>query len=346
MPSTITTPTTTPSAETTRSFLQMTTGYWVTQALYVAAKLGIADLLKNGPQPITALAATLEAHEDFLYRVLRTLCSVGVFEETGEKTFQLSPMAQLLRSDVPQSFRHTVIMLGEEHYMAWGHLKNSVLSGKLPFESVYGMPVFEYFEKHPEAGETFNRAMTEFSANINSAIGGVYDFSPFKTVVDIGGGHGRLLAGILQNNPHLRGILFDLPHVLAGAPAFLEQAGVAERCDLQSGDFFQSVAAGGDVYVLSHIIHDWSDELATRILISVHHALNENGRVLVVEDIVEPGNTPCMAKFMDLNMLVMTPGGRERTEAEYRNLFATAGFTLSRIIPTPSGISVVEGIKH
>ncbi len=325
---------------------KMMTGYWLTQALYTATKLGIPDLLTQGEQSIEALVKSTGAHEDFLYRVLRALSSNGIFEELEGRRFRLTPLATALRSDVPDSMRSRIIMMGEEHYVAWGKLYHSVKTGELPFHSAFGMGVFEYFEKHPEASETFNDAMTGYSQKIQAAVIAGYDFTDVKTLVDVGGGHGMLLSGVLKANPHLNGILFDLSHVAAGAAPMFEEAEVSDRVDIRSGDFFQEVPAGGDAYIMSHIIHDWSDELSTRILQNIHRAMAVGGRLLLVEFVVEPGNASPMAKMMDLNMLVMTPGGRERTEAEFRRLFDSSGFELTRLIPISEAHWVIEGKKR
>jgi cyclopropane fatty-acyl-phospholipid synthase-like methyltransferase len=328
-----------------QSMMQMITGYWVSSSIYTVAKLGIADILTAGPLGVDKIARKTRTNEDFLYRLLRALSSIGIFEELDGKTFQLTDMAQLLRSDVPNSMRAIAIMMGEEHYQAWGRLKESVETGKLPFEMVYGMGVFEYFEKNPEVGETFNDAMTNLTRTMHSAIISYYDFSPFRKIVDVGGGHGTLLSMILKEYPQLSGVLFDLPHVASGAAPTMQASGVADRCQIVSGDFFQAVTPGGDAYVMSHIIHDWSDKAALAILRNVHQAMNDDGRLLVVECVIEPSNTSSLGKFMDLNMLVMTPGGRERTEEEFRTLLDAAGFTLNRVIPTNCEHCIIEGLK-
>ncbi len=326
--------------------MQMISGYWISQAIYTAAKLQIADLLENGPLPIDQLAARAQANEDYLYRVLRALASVGIFEEIPNRTFQLTAKADLLRSQHPQSFKPMALLMGEEHYHAWGRLADGVKTGTQPFQAMYGMGVFEYFQQHPEVSEVFNGAMTAMVKNIHSAVIDHYDFSGINTLVDIGGGHGQLLALILNKYPHLKGILFDLPHVAQGAVEPLKAAGLADRCTIESGDFFQAVAPGGDAYIMGHIIHDWDDERSLTILRNIHKVIADNGKVLLVESVVPEGNKPGMAKFMDLNMLVMT-GGRERTEEEYRALFAQAGFKLTRVISGPhSEHAIVEAVKQ
>lgn len=329
-----------------QTLLQMISGYWVSQTIYAASKLGIPDLLSEGPRPIEFLAQSTQSNPDFLYRVLRALCSVGIFEELPGKTFQLTELGRPLQSDAPDSVRAISIMTGEEHYFAWGHLKQSLLTGQLPFEIAYGTGVFDYFKSHPEAGEAFNAAMTSMVKNVHAAAIPSYDFAAIKRLVDVGGGHGLLLSLILQRYPNMSGILFDLPHVASGATLHLREAQVEDRCEIACGNFFESVPSGADAYLLSHIIHDWNDESATLILRNVREAMNAESKLLLVEYLIKPGNASSMAKYMDLNMLVMTPGGRERTEAEYKALLDAAGLTLTRVIPTPSEHFIIEAIKQ
>jgi hypothetical protein len=328
-----------------QAITQMMMGYFVSQSLYTVTKLGIPDLLANGPENVTELAQKSGSYEDYLYRILRMLAKTGVFKQLPDRTFQLTDMGHLLRSDVSNSMRPMILMTGSEHYQAWGALFDCVKTGKRPFETVYGMNVFEYFEKHPEAGELFNDAMSSLVRNSHSAVIEHYDFSPFNTLVDIGGGHGLLLSMILTRYPNLKGILFDLPHVVKGATDTFEQAGITDRCEIQSGDFFKAVAAGGDVYIMSHIIHDWNDEACITLLKNTHQAMTDNGKLLLVETVIQGENAPIAGEMMDLNMLVMTPGGRERTEEEYRTLLEKAGFRLERIIPTDCNHSIIESVK-
>lgn len=326
------------------AMMQMITGYWVSISIYVVAKLKIADLLQTGqPIAVADLARQAQVNEDYLYRIMRALAGVGIFKESEGKRFTQTALSELLRSDVRGSMHGIAVMMGEEHYQAWGHLLESVRTGNRPFEAVYGMPVFEYFEKNPQAGEIFNSAMTGFAASMHSAIVATYDFSAFKTLVDVGGGHGMLLSTILEKTPGLRGVLFDLPHVVQGAciPESLNS-----RVEIVSGDFFKSIYAGADAYILSTVIHDWADDLAITILKNIHAAMPDHAMLLLSENVVEPDNQPSPAKFLDINMLVMTEGGRERSSEEFRALFQKAGFELKRIIPTPSGVCVLEGVKR
>jgi hypothetical protein len=330
------------------TLLQMATGYWTSQCLYVAAALRIADALHAGPKAIDVLARETKSNEDYLYRVMRAACSVGVFEEKDGRTFAQTPLSNALRSDNAHSALSMVEMMGrEEHFKAWGHLLESVQKGDRPFEAVFGMPVFEYFAKHPEAGEVFNKAMTCFATSMHRTVIGCYDFSRFKTLVDVGGGHGALLRGILESNPGLNGVLFDLPHVVQGMPPSetLPEA-LQSRFKAVGGDFFQSIHPGADAYILSTVIHDWSDELSIQILKNIHAAMAEKGTLLLVENVIDPDNRPHFGKFLDLNMLVMTEGGRERSREEFKTLYEAAGFELSQVIPLPSGLCIIEGIKQ
>jgi O-methyltransferase domain/Dimerisation domain len=324
---------------------QLIAGYWHTQCVYVAAKLGIADLLKDGPVSSDDLAKKTKTHPPALYRLLRGLASLGVFAEEGERRFALTPAAALLRDDIPGSQRAMAIMMGEEHYKSWGELVSSVQTGKPAFEMIFGKPVFEFLSERPEQAAIFDRAMVGVHGRETSAVLDAYDFSAFSSIADIGGGNGSTLSGILERHPALHGTLFDLPGVIGRARQNVEKAGLSNRLHLVAGDFFESVPSGADAYFLRHIIHDWEDEKALRILENVRRAMGEEGRVLVVESVIPPGNDPCFGKLLDLTMLVI-PGGQERTEDEYHTLFGKAGFRLSRIVPTQAEVSVIEGVPE
>ena len=327
------------------ALMQMTMGVFVAQAIYVAAKLGVADLLAEKPQTVAALAAATGTHERSLYRLLRALASEGVFAEIDPKVFSLTPLAEPLRRDAPNSLRDGVVFMGEEwHWSVYAGMTHSVQTGKPAWGHVHGMEVFDYFQQNPDQSETFNRAMTNFSQHAVPAIVEAYDFSGFRQLVDIAGGHGLLLAGVLRTNPNVQGILFDLPHVTEGANQLLKDEGVAERVEISVGDFFESVPAGADAYMMKHIIHDWDDERSLKILRNIHHAIAADGKVLLIETVVPAGNDPHLGKLADLEMLV-SPGGVERTEEEFRELLAQAGFRLTRVVPTKSHLSIVEAVK-
>ncbi|MFC5740525.1 methyltransferase [Dyella tabacisoli] len=325
------------------SLLQMITGYWVTQALYVAAKLGVADLLDNGPRSLDELAAATHTDATLLQRLLRALASVGVFTEAQPGSYALTPLAALLRSDTPDSMRPQAIMHGEEQYSAWGDFLHNVKTGGTAFEKQFGMSYFGYLAQHPEADRVFNQAQVGYSKEVVGAVVAAYDFSPFNTIVDVGAGYGALLTAILRGQPNARGILFDQPHVADAAKEPLALAGVAERCSTVGGDFFVKVPAGGDAYVLSLLLHDWDDERSVTILRHCREAMPAHAKLLIVELVLLPGEEPFFGKWLDLHMLVLL-GARERTVSEFEALFHASGFELSRIVPTSSGLSVVEAV--
>lgn len=325
--------------------LQLITGKWVSQALYAVATLGVADRLKEGARDCKTLAAALQCDASSLYRVLRALSSIGIFVEDGQSRFGLTPLGETLRSDVPDSTRAFARWMGTPAgWSTWGDVVESVRTGGSAFERVHGEHGFEYLSKHPDEAAIFDEAMTNFSATLIPTLIASYDFSHFAKIVDVAGGRGHVLAGILKAHAGPRGILFDLPHVVEGTKRFLEQAGVASRCEVVAGDFFQSVPDGCDAYLVKNVIHDWDDARCETLLKNCRRAIAKTGKLLVLEMVIPPGNAPFFGKLIDLEMLVMASGGRERTEAEYRALFERTGFKLSRIVPTMSPVSVVEGI--
>lgn len=323
---------------------QMVWGKATTQCLFVAAKLGIADLLAEGPRTVDDLAAETDTNAEALYRVLRLLASHEVFEELETRQYGLTPMAELLQADAPCSFRDYAIVHGSEWYnRAWAHLLYSVERNEPAFNLACGQSLFTYMEQHPEAASDFNNSMTALSRFEAAGVCTAYDFSAFKTVVDVGGGQGRLLTDILAAYPALSGILFDQPSVVDAARPGLASTATGARCQVVGGDFFRGVPAGGDVYLLKHIIHDWDDERSAVILRNCREAMNDGGRVLVVEGVMPPGNEPSNSKLWDVVMLALTSGGRERTAEEYADLYAQAGLSLTRVVPTHAVVSVVEG---
>ena len=327
------------------AMLQLISGFWISRCIYVAANLGIADLVKDGSKTAAELAAATNTHATSLFRVMRALASVGVFSQDADNCFGKTPLSETLRSDVPGSIRaFAMTELGEEHYPAWGELLHSVRTGGIAFDKAFGMPVWEFFAQNPENAKIFNDAMSGMTAQANEALHAAYDFAGIKTLVDVGGGHGGLITSILQRNPQMRGVLFDSPKVIEGARAFVSQSAVADRCKLVAGNFFESVPEGGDAIILKWIIHDRNDEQSVAILKNCRRALPENGNLILVEAVVPASSEPHFAKFIDLNMLVMT-GGRERTEEEFRSLYEASGFKLIRIVPTESPFSVIEGVR-
>jgi hypothetical protein len=320
---------------------RMLTGYWISQALHVAAHLGVADLLKDGPRTIPDLARATGTHARSLYRLLRALASEGVFAEDAQGRFVLTPLAGCLRSDVPNSQRSMAIMNGEEHYRCWGELLYSVQTGQTAFEKLFGQPIFQHLAAHPRQARIFDEGMVGVHGAETKAMLDAYDFSKFGTLVDVGGGNGSLLSTTLQRNPSLRGVVYDRPDVIERAEANVKSAGLENRCTLTGGNFFESVPPGGDAYLMRHIIHDWNDEQCRTILRNCRMVIPPSGKLLLIESVIPPGNEPCFAKFLDLTMLVI-PGGMERTESEYRELLASAGFRLERIVSTASVVHVIE----
>ncbi len=336
------------NADPLQVLLQFTAAYVPCAALWIAAELKLADLIGTGSKPVAELARRTGTYEDALFRILRLLAMVGIFAETEPRRFSLTPPAELLRSDHPQSMRDMVVWLADPfHFKIAAELLHSVRTGQPAVEHVTGEPAFEYFAADRVEFDRFHLAMTNFSAMAVGAVLAAYDFSPFHAIVDVGGGHGFAICSILEKYPQMQGVLFDLKDIVTGADQRIRECGLEERCRTASGDFFQAVPEGGDVYFMKHILHDWTDEQATTILRNCRRALEakadgkERGRVVLVEFVVPPGNQPHHSKIIDIEML-MFPGGRERMETEWRDLFAGAGFRMSRIVPTQSPFSVIE----
>lgn len=330
------------TASPSDQMLGMISGFWTARAIYVAAKLGIADQLVDQSRTADELAKATGTHAPALYRVLRALASVGLLSADATGRFTLTPLGATLRSGIPGSLRaFATSELGEDHYTAWGDLLHSVRTGEIAFDRVFGVPVWEYYGSHPENAAVFNESMTGITQMVEGAVLESYDFSPYRKIIDVGGGHGGLLSAVLKNSPQSKGVLYDAASVIAGAKARLAESGLAERCETIAGDFFQSVPDGGDLYILKWIIHDWDDDQSLTILKNCRRAMVAGGRLVLIESVIPPGDTPSLGKFVDLVMLVMT-GGKERTENEFRELLAKAGFRLSRVVPTRSPSAVIE----
>jgi hypothetical protein len=331
--------------KTVLSVTQLATGFWVSQALYVAAKLGVADLLNDAPKTSFVLAEAAGVHPQALYRLLRALASVGVFAEDELGRFSNTSLSDCIRT-TSGSLRPFVIMQGEqESWLPWGRLLHSVTTGAPAFEHVFGKPQFVYLAEHPEAARVFDEAMTSRSAAEIEDVLRSYDFSGSSSFVDIGGGQGALLRAILNARPDAKGVLFDLPHVIERARCSLSEHSWSQRCQLEAGDFFEAVPGGFDVYLLKKIIHDWDDEQAIRILKNCRKAMAPHARLLLIELVVPTGNDPSFAKLLDLLMMIW-PGGRERTGAEYRQILESADLRLMRIVPTQGLVSVIEAVSR
>ena len=339
-------PNRTPAPTAADVLFQMVIGKWISQALGTVVALGVADQLRNRARRCRDIARDVKVSEDGLYRLLRALASVGVFAESAERRFTLTAMGQLLRRDHPESVAgYALFTAHDSTWRPWGRLDYSVKTGMPAFDAVFGAPIFEYLSSHPDVAAVFDAAMTSISAREASATCEAYDFKGVKTVMDVAGGHGLLLATILRRHKTMRGVLFDLPHVSAGASATFTRTGVTSRVRIESGDFFKELPSGADAIVMKHIVHDWDDDSATRILQACHRALGPRGKVLIIDPVVPPGNAPHYGKLLDLEMLVLTPRGRERTKAEFTGLLQGAGFRLSRVVATKSPLSVVEAVK-
>ncbi|MFN8538971.1 MAG: FAD-dependent oxidoreductase [Thermomicrobiales bacterium] len=322
-------------------------GIWGTQLIYVAAKLGIPDLITaHGPLSAERIAELTDSHPRSIYRVMRALTTLGLFDENERHDFRLTPLGFYLRSDVEGSVRQLAVMFGEPwHWQSWGNLLHSVKTGQPAFEYTFGMGTYQYVTEHPEAAEVYDQAMTGITLQAAPGIARHYDFSKVRTLMDVGGGHGTLLNVIMQAHPHLKGMLFDLPHVVAGAHAPLAAAGLTERCAVLSGNVFEGVPKGADTIMAKSFIHSFDDETSVKLLTNFREALPpEGGRVLVVEMSLPGDNTPHFGKLFDIEMLTQSDDGRDRTESEYRELFARAGLRLTRVVDTGSPVNVIEGV--
>jgi len=327
------------------AMMGLITGYWLSQLVFVAAKLGIPDRLAKGPLTAEALAGQLGVDGPYLYRVLRALASLGVFTEDKKGRFKLTAVGQTLRSDSKGSLRDFALMMIDDYNRAaWGGLEYSVKSGRVAFDEVHGMPAFGYLQAHPEKDRAFSASMASISGSQNEVIAAAYPFDALSSLVDVGGAHGHLLGTILKRHKKLQGILFDQPQVVAHAPqsGFITD-GLAKRCRIEGGDFFTAVPEGADGYLMKFIIHDWDDEKAIRILENCRKAMAKGGRVLLAEIVLPKDNKPNFGKLLDINMM-MIPGGQERTKEEFAQLFSRAGLKLKRIIPT-GPVSILEAVK-
>ncbi len=332
-----------PETAASQLLFQLSTGHFVASAIQVVVRLGIADRIADCTRTSAELAKATNVHEDALYRVLRALASVGLFDEIAPRCFALTAAGQLLRPGFPGSMYDMALWVTSPfHFRVYGEMMHSVRTGQPAVEKVAGLPIFEYLPRDPELSEIFNNAMTTFSDVVIPAALEAYDFSGIDLLVDVAGGHGAVLTAILRKYPRMHGVLFDLEHVIGGAIPRIEAAGIADRCGLEAGDFFKAVTCGGDAYIMKHIIHDWDDDRALLILRNIRTAMGgKRGRVILLESVIPPGNTPDLGKIIDLEMLLM-PGGRERTAEEFRALFSRAGFEVTRIVPTESPLSVIE----
>jgi hypothetical protein len=322
--------------------IQMATAHWVSRFLYVAAQMNLADQLAEQPKTAKELAQATGAAAPSLYRMMRTLASLGLFTEDSEHRFALTRLGEPLKTGSPGSVRSSVLTLaGEIVRNPLDHLLYSVQTGKTGFEKAFGVPFFDWLASHAAEASMFSETMVALHGTEPPAVASAYDFSEFGTIVDVGAATGNMLSAILSQYPKPRGILFDLAHVVADAPGLISTRGLTDRIKIENGNFFENVPSGGDVYLLSHIIHDWSEAQCLTILDNCRRAMRPDSRLLIIEMVLPTGDTPHLGKILDIIMLAV-PGGQERTEPEYRRLLDEAGYKLTRVVPTESAVSVVE----
>lgn len=326
------------------SLLDLIQGSVITQAIHVAARLGVADLLSGGPLTAAEVAEKAESDPEATYRLLRMLSGFTVFAEREDGRFELTPMAGALRTDAPVSMRGMAVLMGHPLFWEdWGHLYETVRSGEANMPVLRGMPAFDFLMSNPEYMGTFFQGMANLSGPETEPVIAAHDFSRFGTIVDVGGGRGGLIAGILQRATGSRGILFDAPHGTAEAPQVLEAAGVAGRCAIENGSYFEKVPSGGDAYLLKHTLHDFTEEQCLGVLSNIRDAINADGSLFVVEYVLPGHNERHIGNIIDLWLMHLL-GAKERTADQYGELFAAAGFTLSRVIPTGSPVSIIEAV--
>ena len=321
-----------------QELFSLTQGYKTTQALYVAAKLGVADHLQHGPKKSEELAKEVQANPKALFRLMRHLAAIGVFTQDESGKFGLAPLGELLCTDNPESMRYGAIFTGEENYKAAGNLLHSVRTGETAFNNLYGKGHFDWMAEHADASSTFNKAMAQSLRRQANPVES-YDYSGKRLVVDVGGGRGDLISSVLVANPAMEGILYDLPQGSAEALSLLQAKGVEDRCRIKTGSFFDSIPSGGDVYVLSRILHDWPDDKAATILANCRKAIKDDGTLLIRDSVISDNDV--QGSTMDITMMIMT-GGKERTEAEWKNLLQSAGFALTRVYKKEGQFDLIE----
>lgn len=325
--------------------MEYATSFWISKAIGVAAELNIADLLIDGEKSISFLAEKTECKEESLYRLLRALASEGIFKETKNRHFALTKMAEALRGD-QKSMKYFVLHhLGQHNWELFGELKHSVKTGENAIKKLHNCEPFDYLQNHPENYKIFSQAMTDASEMAVVTLVNDYPFSKFKNIVDLGGGHGFLLSCILFFNKEIKGIVFDLPEALVETENTFKKFGIESRAEAIRGSFFENIPTGSDCYILKNILHDWSDEDCVKILSNIHSNLADDSKLVVIETIIKTDNKPSFGKTIDLQMLVGTTGGKERTLDEYTQIFNLAGFKLNRVIPNATPFSFIEGIK-
>lgn len=321
------------------------TGFWTSCCIYTAAKLNIADLLATKPQTAAQLAKESDTHAPSLYRVLRALASEGIFREDENGEFSITPLGETLQENVPGSMKAMALAQLGDHFGAWGNLEYSVKTGGIAFDDLEGMSVWKYYEQNPEDGINFMKAMSGLTGSVIKYVIPAYDFSQFKSIVDIGGGNGVLLSAILETVPEAKGIVFDEPYVVEETKKILESKEIGSRCTVEGGSFFEGVPQDADAYLLKMILHDWDDEKSVQILTNIAAGMKPESKLLILESVIPGANIPHPGKFFDINMLAMT-GGKERTEGEFAALLEKSGLKLAQVIGTQSPMfSIVEVVK-
>ena len=328
-----------------QTLFDMATGFMRTGALIAAAQLGIADILEQGPQSPLDIATAAGAEPDTTDRLLRTLVRLGVLQNFEDGCYANTPMSTFLLDRHPASMRPFLLLAGDKSWWhAWGELAGSIRTGEPAFKRVFGMEYDDYLQNHPDLAVIFNRCMTSTAQANNAAIIDQYDFSPYRTVMDIGGNHGSLLIAILEQYPQMNGVLFDLPHVIETCPEM--DTALSPRSELTGGNFFAFVPSGGDIYLLKQILHDWDDDQALRILKNCSKAMHRNARLLIIETVLDKENASVVNYLFDLHMLVTASGGKERTESEFHRLLERTGFRTIRTLQTPVSFCIIEAIKE
>ena len=323
--------------------IQMGTAYWVSRVVFVAAQISLADHLAEGSKSAAELAPPTGMHSNSLHRLMRTLASLSILSERADRRFALTPLGEALQTGAPGSARSTILALaGQWSWRIWEEFPHAIETGNTAMEKAWGMPLFEFLATHPQEASYFSEAMIGFHSGEPPAVAAAYDFSHFETIVDVGGATGNLLTAILTRYPKARGVLFDLPHVVRDATTLIEGRGLADRITIEKGTFFERVPGDGDAYLLSHIIHDWTEDQCLTILKNCRKAMKKpSSRLLIIEMVLPTGDTPHPGKLLDMVMLAV-PGGGERTEEQYGALLGEAGFRLTRVVPTESAVSVIE----
>jgi hypothetical protein len=324
--------------------IAMGTAYWASRLVFVAAQLDLAGRLAAGPRSAQDLAAELGLHAPALYRYMRSLAGMGILTEVQPQTFALTPLGEALKKDAPGSARAAILTLAGDLVMrSWDELSYSLKTGKTALQHVFGKSLFELLAERPDEASLFSETMVGFHGAEPPAVADAYDFSAFESIVDVGGATGNLLVHILRRHRRPRGVLFDLPYVVGEASALLAAHGMADRVAIESGSFFETVPQGHDAYTLSHVIHDWTEDDCLNILGRCRRAIAPKGRLLIIEMVLPEGDAPHPGKMLDM-MMLMGPGGQERTGEEYRVLLKKADFRMTRVVPTASAVSIVEAV--